>query len=135
MGEGLPGGDERPEDATRAHATTGGHAVSAAGWLDAHFEACRPEYEAALGLVGVAPGWRVLDAGCGGGNFLPLLAALVGPAGAVAAVDLSPENVAAVRARLAAQDLPCPVAVDVGSLLAPCPTRTATSTPPGARTS
>ncbi len=59
----------------------------------------------------------MLDAGCGGGNFLPLLAQLVGPQGTVAAVDLAPDNVAAVRARLVSLDLPCPVTVDVGSLL------------------
>lgn len=77
-------------------------ALDAAGWLDVHYEACRPEYEALLRAVGLQPGWRVLDAGCGGGSYLPLLAALVGPAGRVDAVDLAPDNVAAVRARLGA---------------------------------
>jgi SAM-dependent methyltransferase len=108
---------EGPDSAPPPHATTSGHAVSAAGWLDAHFEACRPEYEAILRSVGIEPGWRVLDAGCGGGNFLPLLAGLVGPGGTVAAVDLAPDNVEAVRARLGSLDLPCPVTVEVGSLL------------------
>ncbi len=117
MTEGRSHLHDLARDPRRAHATAGGHAVSAAGWLDAHFEACRPEYEAILGGVGIEPGWRVLDAGCGGGNFLPRLAGLVGPTGAVAAVDLAPDNVAAVRARLAALALPCPVEVGVGSLL------------------
>lgn len=93
-------------------------ALDAAGWLDVHFAACRPEYEAMLRRVGIAPGWRVLDAGCGGGCHLPLLAQLVGARGRLAALDLSADNVAAVGARLAASAPPCPVVVVRGSLAA-----------------
>ncbi|MFJ6676184.1 methyltransferase domain-containing protein [Actinosynnema sp. NPDC091369] len=69
--------------------------------VDAHFRACRPVYRALLGRVGIAPGAHVLDAGCGGGAFLPWLAELVGPTGRVTGVDLAPENaaLAAQRAR------------------------------------
>ena len=93
-------------------------ALDDADWLDVHFAACRPEYEAMLRSVGVAAGWRVLDAGCGGGCHLPLLAELVGPQGRIAALDLSPDNVAAVGARLAAWAPPCPIEVRQGTLTA-----------------
>jgi arsenite methyltransferase len=109
----TPRDQPTPHDASRMSAD-----VIAAGWLDAHFAACRPEYEAILRSVGIRPGWRVLDAGCGGGSFLPLLADLVGEKGAVAACDLAPDNVATVRARCAAARLLCPVEVEQASLTA-----------------
>ena len=51
-----------------AHGVSTGHILADAGWLGTHFEACRPEYEAMLRSVGLQPGWRVLDAGCGSGR-------------------------------------------------------------------
>jgi ubiquinone/menaquinone biosynthesis C-methylase UbiE len=99
-------------------ASSTGQANTAAAWLDAHFAASRAEYARALDLVGLRPGWRVLDAGCGAGSFLPLIAARVGPTGRVAGLDLAPENVALARARLAATPPPCPAAVRQGSLFA-----------------
>jgi SAM-dependent methyltransferase len=100
------------------HESSAGHIFAASGWLDAHFEAARPEYEAMVQAAGFRPGWLVLDAGCGNGGFLPLLAALVGPSGALAALDLAPENIAAVRDRVPAWELPCPVEARVGSVTA-----------------
>jgi hypothetical protein len=38
---------------------------TAPAYLDLHFEACRPAYEAMLRSVGLQSGWRVIDAGCG----------------------------------------------------------------------
>jgi arsenite methyltransferase len=112
------------DDRGRVHASSQGQSMAAAGWLDVHFEAMRPEYEAMLRSVGLQPGWHVLDAGCGGGSFLPLLAGAVGPAGRVAALDLAPENIATVQARLDGWALPCPVDARVGSVLAlPYPDR------------
>ncbi|QLQ04643.1 MAG: hypothetical protein HZY76_00075 [Anaerolineae bacterium] len=73
--------------------TSTGHAPAAA-WLDAHYLAGQPEYEAVLRSAGFQAGWRVLDAGCGGGSYLPLLGDLLGPDGRLSAVDLAPENVA-----------------------------------------
>jgi ubiquinone/menaquinone biosynthesis C-methylase UbiE len=105
-------------DGQGPHATSTGHAQSEAGWLDAHFETARREYEAMARVVGIRPGWRVLDAGCGSGAFLPLLAELVGPQGQLTALDLAPENVAAVQGQAATWNLPCPVNVRVGSVLA-----------------
>ncbi|MGI8564290.1 MAG: methyltransferase domain-containing protein [Candidatus Dormibacter sp.] len=66
-------------------------------WLDAHFVACRPEYESMLRRAGIRNGDRVLDAGCGSGSFLPLLSELVGESGGLEAVDQAPANVAAAR--------------------------------------
>lgn len=95
-----------------------GQVFAAVGWLDAHFEMARPEYEAMTCAAGFQPGWRVLDAGCGGGSYLPWLAELVGPTGALAAIDLDGKNVAAVRQRIVEWGLSCPVTADVGSVLA-----------------
>src|SRR4051812_16808530 len=92
-----------------SHTTSTGFDSSEVGWLDDHFAMARPEYEAQLRAVGIQPGWRVLDAGSGGGGYLPWLADLVGPTGAIVALDLTPENVAALERRVAALALPCPV--------------------------
>ena len=100
----------------QGHTTSAGHTLATGGWLDAHFEAARPEYEAMLRAAGFQPGWRVLDAGCGGGPFLPLLAEIVGPTGHLTALDLAPENIAAVAARQGTRGLPRPVETRVGSL-------------------
>lgn len=102
----------------RDHSSSMGQTLTEARWLDAHFEACRTEYEAIVRSVGIEKGWHILDAGCGGGSFLPLLAELVGPTGHVTAIDLAPENVTAVRDRVAMWHLPCPVTAQSGSLTA-----------------
>ncbi len=87
-----------------------------ATFLDAHFEACRPEYEAMIRSVGLEPGWRVLDAACGAGNFLPLISQLVGPSGSVFAFDLAPDTVAVAEGLISSGKLSCPVDVQVASL-------------------
>jgi len=101
---------------TSRHAVSTGHILAAGEWLDTHFEACRPEYEAMLQSVGIAAGWRVLDAGCGSGSLLPCMSELVGPTGHIVALDLAPENIDIVRRRLPTLGLPCPVEPKVGSL-------------------
>ncbi len=101
----------------QGHTSSTGHTMATGDWLDLHFEAARPEYEAQMRAVGIQTGWRVLDAGCGGGPFLPWLAELVGPTGHLVALDLAPENIAAVKAHLGTWDLPCPVEARVGSVL------------------
>lgn len=100
------------------HASSTGQVFAAGDWLDAHFETARPEYEDIVRSVGFQPGWRVLDAGCGSGGFLPLLAELVGPSGALAALDIAAENIAAVTDRFAGSTLPCAVETQVGGLAA-----------------
>ncbi|MFE7168829.1 methyltransferase domain-containing protein [Streptomyces sp. NPDC057616] len=68
--------------------------------VDAHFEACAPQYRTAFELAGIQPGWHVLDAGCGTGAFLPWLAEAVGPSGRTAAIDLAEENASLAAARM-----------------------------------
>lgn len=102
----------------RLHQSGAGHAFSNASWLDTHFEACRAEYEAAFRGAGIRPGWRVLDAGCGSGSFIPWIAEAVGEGGHITALDLDAGNVATVRRRVADEwRLPCPVECTEGSLL------------------
>lgn len=100
------------------HTSSTGQMMTGAAWLDVHFAACRPEYEAILRSVGLQPGWRVLDAGCGSGSYLPLIAEAVGPTGTIAALDLAPDNVATVTRRVAAWALATPVEARAGSVLA-----------------
>ncbi len=70
----------------------------AADW-DSRFPDDGPAYAAAAAALGLRPGDRVLDAGCGTGRALPALRAAVGPAGVVVGVDLTPAMLqAAVRA-------------------------------------
>jgi len=103
-------------DGQARHASSTGQTGTASPFLDLHFEACRPEYEAMLRSVGLQPGWRVVDAACGGGGFLPLIAGIVGPTGSLAAFDLAPDNVAHVAALVAAWTNSCPVDTRVASL-------------------
>jgi arsenite methyltransferase len=104
------------KDAQATHASSTGQTGTASGFLDTHFEACRPEYEAMLRSVGLQPGWRVLDAACGGGGYLPLIAELVGQTGSIAAFDLAPDNVAHVDGAVAAWTNTCPVETRVAAL-------------------
>ena len=94
-----------------------GQTATGAAWLDLHFEACRPEYEHIVDLSASTAGWHVLDAGCGGGSFIPVLADLVGPNGKITAMDHAPENVEAVRNRLESTPVQCDVEPKVGSVV------------------
>ncbi len=100
------------------HVTSTGHDLSDTAWLDQHFNFSREAYEVMVRWVGFQPGWHVLDAGCGGGSFLPLLAKQVGVTGKLSALDLAPENVAAVEARFGAKPLACPLETRVGNVVA-----------------
>lgn len=53
--------------------------------------------------AGIAPGSRVLDVGCGGGDVSLLVADFAGPAGEVIGVDRAPEAVATASRRAAAR--------------------------------
>ncbi|MBM9507536.1 class I SAM-dependent methyltransferase [Actinacidiphila acididurans] len=62
----------------------------AVGW-ETRYPDDTPAYEAAIAELGLAPAGRALDAGCGTARALPLLRAVVGPAGTVVGLDLTPE--------------------------------------------
>lgn len=64
--------------------------------------ATRPTTLRLLARAGIAPGMRVLDAGCGSGEVTTELVRLVGPAGRVTAVDADPVLLDHARARVAA---------------------------------
>jgi arsenite methyltransferase len=106
----LPVGNDR------SVRSSSGHELSDSSYLDSHFEAMKPEYEAMVRSVGIQRGWRVLDAGCGGGSFLELLAELVGPGGEVVAYDIDPENVEVVESRVVRGEFGCPIEARVGNL-------------------
>jgi arsenite methyltransferase len=98
-------------------ASSAGHTGAAPAYLDTRFLAMQPEYEAMLRGVGIERGWRVLDAGCGGGSHLPLLADLVGRRGRVHALDVAPENIAAVQRLARAGELACALETHLASVL------------------
>jgi SAM-dependent methyltransferase len=50
-----------------------------------------------LDRIGVGPGWRCLDLGCGPGGILELLGARVGPTGRTVGLDADPVMLAAAR--------------------------------------
>jgi ubiquinone/menaquinone biosynthesis C-methylase UbiE len=60
---------------------------------------------AIIGGLGLAPGMRVLDAGCGPGRLAIPLAQTVGPPGRVIAVDLQPEMLSRAKGKAERQRL------------------------------
>ena len=96
--------------------TTTGHSLSEAIYLDSHYLACKPEYEAMLKSVDWQPGWHVLDAGCGSGGFMPLLSRFLGKTGRIDGIDMAPENVAHVQKLQAQNVYACPVTVQAGTI-------------------
>ena len=101
-------------DGDNSHRATSGGYLTDASYLDDHYQAAQPEYETMLRMVGLRAGWRVLDVGCGGGSYLPLLTELVGPTGHIAAVDIEPDNVQRVADRIQRGEFACAVEVHEG---------------------
>jgi SAM-dependent methyltransferase len=66
----------------------------------------RGHSELLLDRVGLAPGGRAIDLGCGPSGILDLLSSRVGPTGRVVGLDFEPANVAMAREFAAARDLP-----------------------------
>ncbi|MFJ6513910.1 class I SAM-dependent methyltransferase [Streptomyces sp. NPDC091406] len=99
------------------YTTSTGYGFTHHSIVDAHFRACEGPYLDLLDRAGFTPGQHVLDAGCGPGDFLLRLGALVGAGGRVTAIDLAEENVALAAGRVSEWQLPCPVQVRRASLL------------------
>ncbi len=71
---------------------------------------------AALDALGLQAGMRVLDAGCGAGVHLPLMADLVGPGGMVVGLDIDSERVALARELCQPLMTTCAIELRVGDL-------------------
>ncbi|MEU3838679.1 methyltransferase domain-containing protein [Streptomyces sp. NPDC028635] len=76
--------ERAPGTATRTFFTP-----RAATWEE-RFAADNPVYAAAVARMGLRPGQRALDVGCGSGRALPALRAQVGEKGVVVGLDLTP---------------------------------------------
>ena len=86
---------------TRAARPTAGYALHG-GQADAHrlavqSRALEPGTAAFLTGLGLRPGWRCLDVGCGHGQVSTLLAARVRPGGQVVGIDADPASLAVAR--------------------------------------
>jgi SAM-dependent methyltransferase len=72
----------------------------------------------AIASLGLRPGDRVLDAGCGPGGVLPRLFAAVAPGGSVAGIDSSIPHVERARQLMREQHLEDAITVEVADLRA-----------------
>ena len=70
-------------------------------------QAAAMEFDAGVMLdrIGVGPGWRCLDLGCGPGGIVPLLSSRVGNTGHVVGLDADPVLLEAARGAAEAQQL------------------------------
>jgi SAM-dependent methyltransferase len=82
-----------------------GHSDAEVGRLALQSEFYRQAMEDMLRRAGIAPGMRVIDIGCGGGDVSLMAADHVGPKGRVLGLDRSAEAVAAARRRAHAAGL------------------------------
>ncbi|MFD7921017.1 class I SAM-dependent methyltransferase [Streptomyces sp. NPDC059740] len=91
------GGAGRPGQARTPAEVRAFFGPRAATWED-RFPDDGPAYAAAVAGLGLRPGDRVLDAGCGTGRALPPLREAVGPTGTVLGIDVTPEMLDEVAA-------------------------------------
>src|SRR2546428_9444673 len=64
-----------------------------------------PEVEVMLEMIGVAPGWRCIDLGCGAMGILGPLSRRAGPKGEVVGVDTDAKQLDAARAYVTGENL------------------------------
>src|SRR6185436_7816685 len=62
-------------------------------------EGMAPDALTMLDRIGVGPGWRCLDIGCGPEGITRLMSDLVGPSGHVVGLDMDEQHLAHARAR------------------------------------
>lgn len=82
-----------------------GSGLSEAERLRIQAHAWQEQAEILLDLIGVQPGWRCADVGCGAVGHLALLSRRVGPEGQVIGVDIDPVIAAEARAFAAQEGL------------------------------
>ncbi len=87
-------------DPSSTHAETIARYRRVAALPDGLFFFTFPLRRHAVDRLGLAPGGRVLEVGCGSGANFDYLVRAVGPSGQVVGVDLSPEMIAAANARI-----------------------------------
>jgi ubiquinone/menaquinone biosynthesis C-methylase UbiE len=80
------------------------------------------ESAALLDQVGLAPGQRAIDLGCGPRGVLDLMAERVAPGGVVVGVDADPKHTSAARQFVAEQHLPAVEVVDADARATGLPT-------------
>lgn len=80
-----------------------GHAPEELARLERQSAIFEAPTRALFARAGIAPGVRVLDVGCGGGDVSLLVADFVGPTGEVIGVDRAPQAIATARRRAATQ--------------------------------
>ncbi len=97
-------------------ASSTGQLQTEGNYLDKHFICMQEEYEATLLAAEIQSGWKILDAGAGGGSFLPLMSKLVGNTGHIDAIDLAPENVQMIQNRANSGEYAAPVVAREASL-------------------
>jgi len=83
-----------------------GHTMSEQRRLDEQGAHLRPFTERLLRDIGLAPGMRALDVGCGTGDVTLIAAELVGTSGEVVGIDRSVEVLATARSRAEARRWP-----------------------------
>lgn len=97
-------------------ANSTGQSLADESQLNNHYRLAKAEYDACIAAVGIQKSWRVLDAGCGNGVFLPHLLQLVGETGSVVALDHAPENIEVAQRRISELGLPSKVETKVSSV-------------------
>jgi SAM-dependent methyltransferase len=87
-------------------------------FLDLHhgLDGIRASHRRTVELLGVREGYRLLDIGCGAGNYAADVAPLIGPSGRVVGLDLSAAMIEVAQRRAVARGLP--IEFRVGDALA-----------------
>ncbi len=70
-------------------------------FLDSDYRRALQPPEQVVARSGAKPGMKALEVGCGSGAYTPFFARAVGPEGSVAALDIQPEMLAQIAAKLA----------------------------------
>jgi ubiquinone/menaquinone biosynthesis C-methylase UbiE len=81
------------------HVNESGLPLNAIEWLERHHFSKIPEREQMIRDIWFKRSSNVVDAGCGPGLWIPLLARAIGPLGHILGVDLSPEALVTAQRR------------------------------------